>query len=216
MNPKIAEERRQVWSRADWNSIRNHVRQQDWRELLRKKTVTDAWQHLTDTLAETVKKYVPTARTKNKTQPKWMNRELLKLIRQKHNAWKSFKCHGSLENLENYKKLEREMANKIKNAKRGLEREIAATRDKNNKKFTSYIKSKTKSRTSVGPLKNTNGETLTEDKDMADHLNRFFTSVFTRNTGETVPEIENETDKTLENIDITRKKTRKIIKDLRL
>lgn len=71
-----------------------------------------------------------------------MNRELLRLIRRKRRAWKTFKDHGTLENSEKYKKLEREVVKKVRNAKRRMERDIAETKDKNNRKFTSYVKSK--------------------------------------------------------------------------
>ena len=51
---------------------------------------------------------------------------------------------GHLKTWKNIKKnLEREMVKKIQNAKRKMEKGIAAMKVKNNKKFTNYIKSKT-------------------------------------------------------------------------
>jgi hypothetical protein len=55
-----------------------------------------------------------------------------------------------------------------------LEKELARGEDKNNRKFASYIKSKTKSKTGIGPLKNENGEVVSENKEMATILNNFF------------------------------------------
>jgi hypothetical protein len=44
---------------------------------------------------------------------------------------------------------------KIRKAKRKKERELVNSDDRNGKKFTNYVKSKTKVRTGIGPLKKT-------------------------------------------------------------
>jgi hypothetical protein len=49
-----------------------------------------------------------------------------------------------------YKEAEKECANKIRNTKRKMEHELANNPDKNNRKFARYIKSETKSRTTIG------------------------------------------------------------------
>ncbi len=54
-----------------------------------------------------------------------------------------------------------------------MEREPANNQDKNNRKFAIYIKSKTKSRNTIDPLKR-------EDVEMAKELNHFFSSMFTK------------------------------------
>jgi hypothetical protein len=76
-----------------------------------------------------------------------------------------------------YKGLEKEVKTKIQKSKRKLEKELARGEDKNNRKFGSYIKSKTKSKTGFGPLKNENGEVVSENKVMATILNNFFSTV---------------------------------------
>ena len=200
-----------MWSRADWEGMKNMIRQQRW-SMLSRGTLNEAWKELTNRIEEAKTTFVPTAKIKNRTQPKWMNRELQKLIRQKRNAWKAFRNHGTLENHEKYEKLEQEVVKKVRNAKRRLEKEIATTKDKNNKQFTNYVKSKTKSKTSIGPLRNRHGVTLTEDKEIADHLNMFFTSVFTKDMGSLDMTLERETDARLDRIDITEARVRKTIK----
>jgi hypothetical protein len=48
--------------------------------------------------------------------------------------------------------VEKEITRKIRNAKRKLKRDLAGAANKNNRKFTKYVKSKTKSKTTIGPL----------------------------------------------------------------
>jgi hypothetical protein len=61
-----------------------------------------------------------------------------------------------------------------------MEKKLARADPKNKKPFYNYVKNKTKSSEAVGPLKTAAGEVLTEDKEMAEELNRAFSNVFTR------------------------------------
>ena len=94
--------------------------------------------------------------------------------------------------MRQYKKLEKETAKKIRNAKRRMEKNLAYGDDKNNQKFAKYIKSKTKSRTTIGPLLTKEKKMLTEDKEMAEELNKFFSTVFTKEDLLNIPEAEKE------------------------
>ncbi len=94
--------------------------------------------------------------------------------------------------MRQYKKLEKETAKKIRNAKRRMEKNLAYGDDKNNQKFAKYIKSKTKSRTTIGPLLTKEKKMLTEDKEMTEELNKFFSTVFTKEDLQNIPEAERE------------------------
>ncbi len=136
------------------------------------------------------------------------------MIRKKRQAWKAFKNYGTQENLDKYKKLEREVVKKVRNAKRRLEKEIATAREKNSRKFTEYIKSKTKSRSSIGPLR-IEGRTITEDQDMAEHFNSFFASVLPREDTSTIPQILPKTGAQLDKIEVTDGAVKRIINKLK-
>ena len=90
-------------------------------------------------------------------------------------------------------------------------------RDRSHKRqFFSYVKQKTKSRPTIGPLKDKNGVTVKDDKNMAEVLNRFFGEVFTREDLTEVPEPERlNFGEGLDMVHITRKKVENKIKKLR-
>jgi len=48
------------------------------------------------------------------------------------------------------------------------------------KSFWAYVRSKTKTKTTVGPLQDQIGELIDDDESMCNMLNKFFTSVFTK------------------------------------
>jgi hypothetical protein len=99
--------------------------------------------------------------------------------------------------VENYKRVEKDVKNKIRNAKRKMERDLAFGEDKNRKKFSNYVKSKTKSKTSVGPIKSNTGELTSDKQAMANILNGFFASVFTNENLSNMPHKNRETEKKL-------------------
>jgi hypothetical protein len=78
-----------------------------------------------------------------------------------------------------------------------------------------YIKSKTKSKRTIGPLKNDRGQVTYDNKEMASILNNFFASVFTRENLNNMPEKERETDANLSDIEISVESIIKKINKLR-
>jgi hypothetical protein len=154
---------------------------------LGKRTVEEAWQHFTQTLYEAIDRNVPKSKPRTKFNHPWMTREILRLVRKKRRKWRMYKFTGSDSDRDEYRRVEKETANKIRNAKRGMEKELARNSDKNSRKFTKYVKSKTKSRTTIGPLISEGRKVLTGGKEMADELNRFFSSVFTIEDTTSIP-----------------------------
>ena len=63
-------------------------------------------------------------------------------------------------------------------------------RKNNPKSFYRYVRTKTKSRDRVGPLKDSAGNLIEDNNRMCDTLNNFFVSVFTQENTDTVPEVD--------------------------
>ena len=116
----------------------------------------------------------------------------MRLVRQKRRRWQALKRSPTKENEEEYRRIEKETSNKIRNAKRKLERDLVNDKDKNNRKFTRYVKSKTKSKTTIGPILTADKKLLTDEKEMAEELNKFFSSVFTQEDLQQIPEAKAE------------------------
>jgi hypothetical protein len=112
--------------------------------------------------------------------------------------------------------VEKEVSNKIRNAKRKLEKELVSGPDKNNWKYTKYVNSKTKSRTPVGPLVTKEKKIVTDNKEMAEILNQFFYSVFTKEDLSYIPEAEVESVKRIMRpVHVTKLEVEKKIRNLR-
>ena len=106
-------------------------------------------------------------------------------VRKKRRLWKTVKNGGEKQKYEEAAKKVKKM---IRAAKRGLEKRLAKEKCGNSKPFYNYVKKKTTSRSGIGPIRRENGDLVTEEKEMAEELNRFFSSVFTREDTTNVPE----------------------------
>jgi len=211
-----SQEHRYIWSRAKMDNIKSDLANSNWRETMAEKSVDEAWKIFKDTLCDTVERNVPKCGVRTRLKNPWMTREILRLIRKKRRKWRDVKSAASTEEMREYKELEKETAKKIRNAKRKLERDLANGSDKNNRKFARYIKSKTKSHTTVGPLLDKNNKLVTDEKEMADELNAFFSSVFTQEDTINVPEPEAEVIRTsMSPVRFTQNQIRNKIRKLR-
>jgi hypothetical protein len=77
-----------------------------------------------------VELFIPAAKLRSQKRPKWITSKIIRLFQKKKRAWKLAKNYNTGEHVEIYKKIEKEVANKIKNAKRKLERDMAFGEDK--------------------------------------------------------------------------------------
>ncbi len=123
-------------------------------------TVEEEWGKSREKVESLVATFELKRRRRNHNRPKWMTREILRAIRRKKRMWKTVRGN----NIQNeYQELEKSVKNMIQ---RKFVKKLAAGGDGNKRTFFVYVKEKTKSRTSVGPLKDSRG-TISEAVDMA-------------------------------------------------
>ncbi len=207
-----AERRVRDWRKANWEAMRKEVGDIDWDSELQEKTTKSMWTTFKEHIQAATNRNVPWRTIHCRGRAVWMTREIMRAIRRKKRLWKKVK--GKAMTGE-YREADKKVRNLIRNAKRRFEKKLATGKGGNNRPFFSYIKKKKKSRSSVGPLKNANKETVLEDGKMAEVLNRFFSSVFTREELGNIPEAENLQTEEMENVYFTEEKIRRKIRNLR-
>ena len=178
------------YGKADFNKIREFLVEIDWFEVLEGLNTEESWDSFKHILQETVDKCVPTKIRRSSTKPLWMKPNIIRKIRKKRRVWRWYQSTKEYIAWQAYKKIQQEVSKAVKNAKKSFERKLAKNSKKNPRAFWAHINKSTKSRPTVGPLKNKNGEMQTEDKPMADLLNNFFSSVFTKEDMTNFPNAE--------------------------
>ena len=184
------EQTRENWKNANIEQMNMDINAVNWEVSFDELNTEECWNIFTEFLDHLLQKHVPKMQQPKSKQPPWLNRELLRLVRTKRRKWKKYKETNSQQYLEQYKELEKKVKKGTRNAKKNYERKLAKDSKSNPKLFYSYLKSKTSNRESVGPLKASNNHLVTDEKEMAEMLNNFFGSVFTREDLTIIPPCE--------------------------
>ncbi len=144
--------------------------------------------------------------------PLWMTKEILQAINRKRRLWKEAKKG---RNKEQYEEADAKVQKLIKNAKRSYEKRLANGNGGNIRSFYAYVKQRTKSRPSIGPLRNEKKEMVSDDQNMTELLNNFFGSVFTREDTNNIPAAKEMETEDMEEVVITLNKVKVKIKNLK-
>jgi Reverse transcriptase (RNA-dependent DNA polymerase)/Endonuclease-reverse transcriptase len=199
------------WWKADWAAMKEELAAEDWASV-DNMTASEGWQHLSEKISSLIDRHVPTKPRGSQGRPPWMTRSILREVRKKRRMWAKEK--GSNISPE-YREVEKKVRNLIRNAKRNMERQLANENNGNSKPFYAYLKSKTRNRTGVGPLVNERGQAVSDKKEMANILNRYFGSVFSVEPDE-APAAEREPrDSELHTVTVDRAKVLEKIKALK-
>jgi hypothetical protein len=168
----------------------------------------DIFKKRIETLTE---RYVPKKKRHAGGRPVWMSQQLLRSIGQKRRLWKAQQGQPSQE----YRDTEKKVKKMIRNAKGAMEKKLAYENGGNSKPFYAYLKSRINCRVPVGPLKDEKGDLVIEMDQMAELLNKYFSSVFTDEDVNTIPEVEEKTGMRPEDIQISESKIKDKIKEIK-
>ena len=182
-----------VWAKADFPKMKRMISSINWEERMSSMSGQEMWDFLKNTINSVTKECVPFSVNKNKQRPVWMNEKITHLTNMKRTTWRKYKRSGknNLQLFSQYKDLQKQCNYAIRRAKRSKELSLAYNCNNNPKAFFSYIKRITKQQSTVGPLKSKNGEIVTDNVGMGNILNKYFSSVFTSENLENMPEAEN-------------------------
>ena len=176
------------YKKGDYEAMRQFLSQIDWKHELQNKNTEEMWTVFKEKMDEGVTSFIPTRTNYSKKKQKWMTKTAMKAIKNKYHLWKKFSESSNYQDYVEYKKALNKATNEIRKAKRNFEVKLAENIKSDNKSFHAYTRSKLKTKDKVGPLKDDNGNTITDDKECAEKLNSFFTSVFTKEFVDKLPE----------------------------
>ena len=172
------------WRKGDEQGLIEHMNNIDFASLLQSQDANTAWVTLKDTISDAMDRYIPLTHRRKPGQPLWMNKNVKNLTNLKRRHWKRFKKNRTEANFDQFKLSEKKCKKAVQSAKRTFERNIAKSGNK--RPFNAYVKAKSKSRVNVGPLK-VNNTLVSDNKGMAEVLNNYFTSVFSKEDPNNVP-----------------------------
>ena len=131
--------------------------------------------------------YVPVQITNHKPKPKWFNSSVFKAIKQKHKAWNTYKATKSPSNFIAYTNYRNNATAAERKAKSTFQTNLANNVKHNPSLFWKYVRDCTRVHHDVGILLQDDGSFTHSDYESAYILNKFFTSVFTKELMTNIP-----------------------------
>jgi hypothetical protein len=128
-------------------------------------------------------------KAKPKSKCKWVTKEAQRARINKKKAWNKYVKSGQDKTLyDEYKgKLKKSKAENIK-ARSKYEKKLADNIKNDNKSFYAYVNSKRKTVHKTGPLQDNQGKLVDDDKEIANLLNEYFSSVFVEEDVNNIPD----------------------------
>ena len=196
------------YRKANWVKLKEYLSNSARLEL-NEGDVDSKRDTLADVINQGILQFVPIRVKKcfGPHRPLWWNGNIQRVRKRRIKWWNRYKESHLNHDFQKYKNAEREASRLIRNAKRKLEKKIANNIKVDTKYFWKYARSLTKVKSTIGPLTDSKGDVITDDQKTADEFNNFFSSVFTKETTDNIPEPKKmfmeEEDKFLKNVDIT-------------
>ncbi len=174
--------------KVDYGVVRCEVVKFQWNKLLQCRDVDYIWSTLKADLISVRDKFVKKQSKKN-TKCKWVTKKVKTFRKAKKNAWIKYqKSNKNCALYEEYKSKLRQSVQENKKAKQQFEEKLADNIKQDCKSFYAYCNSKSRSSHKVGPLRDLDNNIIHDNKNIATLLNNYFSSVFTVENLENVPE----------------------------
>lgn len=189
------------FKKANFKGFKDSLSNCDWDAILTGNT-NIMWESFQQIFKEKEKVFVPYKMkgTLPNSKPRWWNNEIRNSLTNRNRAYKLWKTSPSEENNNSYIFCRRNCKRLIRYYKRNFEINIARESKINPKKFYNYVNNKSSIKESIGPLLDNNGNLKSNNADVANILNNFFSSVFTKENLEYVPNMEDIRDFHADNI----------------
>ena len=211
----IAENLQEIpdWKKANMDRIKDSLNI-DWKQKLEGKDTFSSWNEFKTLLNNSININVPMKKRRTKTNKKiWITREIVRQIRKKKHLYRNYRLTREPQTYNRYKEVEAHVKQLIKDSVQRFEQKLGDNIKHDSKSFYKYVKSKQQVKDSIGPLKGQNGEVSSDSKFMAEELNAFFASSFTRENTENISssnvKFKGDSEEKLTDINITPELVRK-------
>ena len=186
----------QIYAKGKYDLMREELKKVNWEAVLqeREADVNKQWDYIKERILEAANKYIPKRRIKkDRPNRNQINSEMRQLIKKKHRLWQRYResNYNDDEKYRHYCRVRNKVRKATRYQQRCQEKEIADNAKSNPKKFWQYINQRTKTSTGIADLENITTNRLTSnDKEKAEVLATFFSSVFTQERTQEMPTIQ--------------------------
>lgn len=194
----VTKKTRFKYDKGDYEKLKEML-DLNWEKEFEKCNVHEQWNKFREILEKAMEEAIPKKvinqngkRKKDDNHPVPLNRKALSKIKRKERLWTRYLNTRDGQVYSEYCKIRNQVRAITRKITKEYEKQIAQQVKENPKKFWKYARSKTKTKSSIPDLFKdaSQKESTTTDKEKADVLAEFFTSVFTNETDTEMPKVE--------------------------
>ena len=202
------------FKRANFDNVRSALSASNFSEVYVAPDVDSAWTKFKGIFMNVINKYIPTVKIKDCSAPAWIDAEVRHLRNKKETAWRRAKREDSPESWASFRKLRNRLKNMIHDKHTDYINSFGTTIEDNPKRFWSFFRSKTQTRSLPQVVKN-QSTSASDAREKAQLFNSYFYSVFTHPADNPVlPDIPTFEHESLGNIQIEELDLLDILNDL--
>ena len=167
--------------------MRKYLAKLDWNNMLMNKTAIECWNILKYEIESIIDKFVPFQKQGKRCRKKHLSKETIRKIVLKQTMWRVYMRTRKEEDYANYKEALNAAKTEIRQSKRSYEQKLACNIKHDSKSCYAYVRSKQNVQDKVGPLEDSAGNIISQGFLMAEDLNGYFSSVFTKEDISSLP-----------------------------
>ena len=173
--------------KGNYKDMRKYLAKLDWNNMLMNKTAIECWNILKCEIESIIDKFVPFQKQGKRCRKKHLSKEAIRKIVLKQTMWRVYRRTRKEEDYANYKEALNAATTEIRQSKRSYEQKLACNIKHDSKSFYAYVRSKQNVQDKVGPLEDSYGNIVSQGFLMAEDLNGYFSSVFTKEDISSLP-----------------------------
>ena len=150
------------YRKADYAAISKELGEIDWNGRFRERDANEMWLEFVMVIEQLKEKHVPRFRRNRRRKQKWMDYRACKAVKKKYKAWKRFTDTPEYQSYVDFKRVRNKATAELRRSKRAFEEKLAEGIKKDGKSFFRYVRSKSGTKDKFGPLKDNEGNLLTD------------------------------------------------------
>ena len=183
---KIRKRTRKTSTKGNYKDMRKYLAKLDWNNMLMNKTAIECWNILKYEIESIIDKFVPFQKQGKRCRKKHLSKEAITKVMVKQTMWRVY-SRTRKKDYAKYKEALNAATTEIRQSKRSYEQKLACNIKNDSKSFYAYVRSKQNVQDKVGPLEDSAGNIISQGFLMAEDLNGYFSSVFTKEDISSLP-----------------------------
>ena len=169
-----------AYSKADWVNMNRELQSINWPNILTSACITENLNTFKSKLDITMRKWIPTAKIKQRGEPAWYDAEIKDMTKNSFRLRKKASETGREEHKEEYKNYRKRLKHKITTKKKEFITTVDPCESHSaiNKRFWAHVKSNTKGSSRIPETVHYNSRYRTVPGDKAELYNTFFCEQF--------------------------------------